>query len=481
MFYCRSTLSFLFAGIFASATAISSELVSGIKDQTGLAVTIYNSDLALIKDRRKINLPTGHVDLALRGVSARMRPETALLRNIRTPDALQVLEQNFNFDLLTPEKMLEKHVGQDVELVRMNPATGKETRQVATILSTNLGVVAKIDGRIETDPQGRYIFPAIPENLRDKPTLVTQINNRHQGNQELELSYLSRGLGWKADYVVELNSQDNALDLAGWVTLTNDSGTTYPNAKLQLVAGDVNQVPEFERYNRKRGVRMEMAMAAPSPAPMQEESLFEYHLYTLTHPTTIANKQTKQVSLLNASKVPVTKDLLFEGQDYYYRSAYKSLGNPIKAAVYIEFHNKTENNMGMPLPKGIVRVYKRDSNGNAQFIGEDRIDHTPKNEKIRLKLGEAFDVTARKTQVKYKKINFGHPYKYAAEITYRINLKNAKNKPVAVRVREPIPGDWKILRESRKHEQVSSEIAEWRLEIPAEDSTVLEYKVRVRY
>ncbi len=479
MVFSRSNTSFLIAGLLASSIAGSAELVSGIKDQTALAVTIYNSDLALIKDRRKINLPKGRSDLALRGVSAQMRPETALLRNIQTPTALQVLEQNFNFDLLTPEKMLEKYVGQTVEIVRMNPATGKETKQAATILSTNSGVVAKIGGRIETNPEGRYIFPSIPDNLRDKPTLVTQIENSRAGSQELELSYLSRGLSWKADYVVELNSQDNALDLAGWVTLTNNSGTTYPHAKLQLVAGDVNQVPEFDNYRRPR--RMEMAMAAPSPAPMQEEALFEYHLYTLNHPTTIADKQTKQVSLLNASKVPVTKELLFQGQEYYYRSVYKSLGDSIKASVYIQFENRTEDGMGMPLPKGVVRVYKGDKNGNAQFIGEDRIDHTPKNEKIRLKLGEAFDVTAKKTQMLYKKVNYGHPYTYAAESTYRIELKNAKNKPVTVKVQEPIPGDWKILRESLKHKKLSSGRVEWEVEIPAEDSTILEYRVRVRY
>ncbi len=479
MVFSRSNTSFLIAGLLASSIAGSAELVSGIKDQTALAVTIYNSDLALIKDRRKINLPKGRSDLALRGVSAQMRPETALLRNIQTPTALQVLEQNFNFDLLTPEKMLEKYVGQTVEIVRMNPATGKETKQAATILSTNSGVVAKIGGRIETNPEGRYIFPSIPDNLRDKPTLVTQIENSRAGSQELELSYLSRGLSWKADYVVELNSQDNALDLAGWVTLTNNSGTTYPHAKLQLVAGDVNQVPEFDNY--RRPMRMEMAMAAPSPAPMQEEALFEYHLYTLNHPTTIADKQTKQVSLLNASKVPVTKELLFQGQEYYYRSVYKSLGDSIKASVYIQFENRTEDGMGMPLPKGVVRVYKGDKNGNAQFIGEDRIDHTPKNEKIRLKLGEAFDVTAKKTQMLYKKVNYGHPYTYAAESTYRIELKNAKNKPVTVKVQEPIPGDWKILRESLKHKKLSSGRVEWEVEIPAEDSTILEYRVRVRY
>jgi len=474
----HSLSPFLLACSIIPASLGAGELVSGIEDQTGLSITIYNNDLALIKDRRKTNLPAGSIDLAIRGVSAKIRPETALLRNINQPGALQVLEQNFNFDLLTPAKMLEKYVGQTVEIIRMNPATGEETQQAATILSTNNGVVAKIAGRIETNPKGRYIFPSIPENLRDKPTLVAQINNTATGIQELELSYLSRGLGWKADYVVELNSTDDALDLAGWVTLTNNSGTTYPRVRLQLVAGDVNQVEAQKRY--RRAAALEMAIAETS-ARMREEALFEYHLYTLEHPTTIADKQTKQVSLLNASKVPVAKELVFKGQDYYYRSAYQSLGRPLKAAVYIEFENQVSHGMGMPLPKGIVRVYKRDGGGNAQFVGEDRIDHTPKNETIRLKLGEAFDVTARKTQLSYVKVNFGHPYTYAAESTYRIELKNAKGMPIKVMVQEPIPGDWKIIHESTKHNKMAAGLAEWQIDIPAEGSTVLEYRVLVRY
>ena len=464
--------------IALSTTPAANELGSDLQDQTALGVTIYNENLALIKDKRKINLSRGEIDLAIRGVSAKMRPETALLRNLSHPDSLQVLEQNFNFDLLTPQKMLDKYVGKTVEIIRMNPATGKETREDATILSTNSGVVAKISGRIETNPGGRWLFPGIPENLRDKPTLVTRLATKNTGAQELELSYLSRGLSWKADYVAVLNAADNILDLAGWVTLTNQSGASYPNARLQLVAGDVNQVQERIRYARKTPM---VKMAMESGAHMQEEGLFEYHLYTLNRPTTIADNQTKQVALLNASGVPATKELVFHGRDYYYRSRYNSLGQKLKASIYILFENREGKGLGMPLPKGIVRVYKQDQSGRAQFVGEDRIDHTPRNEQIRLKLGEAFDVTASKKQTDYQKVNYGHPYQYAAEVSFRIELKNAKKTAVAVKMQEPIPGDWKILRESMKHKKVAAGLAEWQIEIPAEGSTILEYKVLVRY
>lgn len=471
------------AGVLALSLVLctgaqAGELVSDLEDQTALAVTIYNEDLALIKDRRKIKLPVGKVDLAIRGVSARMRPETALLRNISTPGDLQVLEQNFNFDLLTPQKMLDKYVGQAVEIIRMNPATGKETREAATILSTNSGVVVEIDGRIETNPQGRWVFPSIPDNLRDKPTLVTRLSTKSGASQELELAYLSRGLGWKADYVIELNSSDDALDLTGWVTLTNQSGATYPDARLQLVAGDVNQVRDNMRSMRAAPM---MDVAVAEAAPMQEETLFEYHLYTLNRPTTIADNQTKQVALLNASGVPASKELVFRGQDYYYHGRYNSLGQKLKASVYILFENREGKGLGIPLPKGIVRVYKQDSAGNAQFVGEDRIDHTPRNEQVRLKLGEAFDVTAIKTQLDYKKVNYGHPYRYAAEASFRIELKNAKKTPVAIIIEEPIPGDWKILKETLPHNKVAAGLAQWQTTLPAEGTTTLEYKVLVRY
>ncbi len=468
----------LLATLLTGTNLQADEMISDIDDQTGLAVTIYNEDLALIRDQRAMDLPDGTLDLALRGVSARMRPETALLRSITPPGGLQVLEQNFNFDLLTPDKMLEKYTGKTVEIVRMNPATGKETREAATILSTNEGVVAEIGGQVETNPQGRWIFPRIPENLRDRPTLVTRLNTKDAGRRELELTYLSGGLAWKADYVANLNQDDSSLDLAGWVTLTNKSGTTYPNARLQLVAGDVHQVRENMRYLRKANV---MAVAEAAPAPMAEERLFEYHLYTLNRPTTIADNQTKQVALLNASGIPAHKELIFQGQDYYYRNRYNSLGQKLKATAYVSFDNREEKGLGMPLPKGIVRVYKQDSSGHAQFVGEDRIDHTPKNEQVRLRLGEAFDVTANKKQINYKKVNYGHPYSYAAESTFRLELKNAKKTAVTVKVREPIPGDWEIKRESHRHRKVAAGLAEWEITLPAEGNVTLEYQVLVRY
>ena len=451
-----------------------------LDDQTSVAVTIYNENLALIKDQRKLTLKKGFNHLAFRDVSARIRPETALIRSLNPNNSLHVLEQNFDFDLLTPQKLLEKYVNKKVQLVTTNPATGAKKTESATVLSTNSGVVLKVGNKIITNPQGNYIFDSVPQNLRDKPTLVTQLNSSSGTQQTVELGYLTGGLSWKADYVAELSRDDKTLDLTGWITLTNQSGTQYNNAKLQLVAGDVNQVqPQFVNNRRfKNAPQMDM-MAMESD--VAEESLFEYHLYSLGRPTTLSNNQTKQVALLSATSVPVTKQFLLQGANYYYRSQQHQLGQKIKIGVFVEFNNNEQAQLGLPLPKGVVRVYKNDSKGNAQFIGEDRIDHTPKNEDIRLKLGDAFDVTADKKQTNFKKVHHSKPHNSAFESSYSFTLKNAKSEAVTVTVREPIPGEWSILKSSHPHKKVTSRLAEWNVTVPAESNVELSYRVLVKY
>ena len=337
----------------------------------------------------------------------------------------------------------------------------------------------KIGDRIETGAPGRIVFDDVPANLRDRPTLVTELQNRQPGPQKVELSYLSGGLSWHADYVAELAADERSLELGGWVTLTNRSGTTYPQARLQLVAGDVNRVRDEMRVAKARGDMVAPASVA-APAPMAQEALFEYHLYTLGRTTTLADNQTKQVALLNASGVPVRKELLLSGSDYYYGSSVGSIGQKLKAAVWVEFENRESGGLGQPLPKGVVRVYKRDSVGNAQFVGEDRIDHTAKNEKLRLHLGDAFDVTADKKQTDFRaRSPSGRSNVF--ESAFEIVVRNGKSEPVSVTVREPVPGDWTMLEESQPHAKVAAGTAEWQVKVPAGGATTLKYRVLVRY
>lgn len=477
----KSPLTLLALSTILSLPALADEVEqrTTLNDQTAVAVTIYNDNLALIKDQRTLRLRKGFNNLAFRGVSAKIRPETALLRSLNPNISLHVVEQNFDFDLLTPQKLLEKFTGKQIRYSSINPATGVETVENATVLSTNGGVTLKIADRIITNPYGSFIFDQVPDNLRDKPTLLTQLNSSSSAKQTVELGYLTRGLSWKADYVAELNSDDSQLNLTGWITLNNQSGTAYNNAKLQLVAGDVNQVKTQLGRAMPRVEMMEMKTLAD--ASVSEESLFEYHLYSLNRQTTLADKQVKQVALLSANAVPVSKQFLLQGNDYYYRSSVDDLGQKMKVAVFVKFNNNEQTHLGMPLPKGIVRVYKNDSKGNAQFVGEDGIEHTPKNEDIRLKLGDAFDVTASKKQTDFKKAHHYKPHNVAYESAYEIELKNTKEKAVTVTVREPVPGEWEVLKETHHHTKAASGTAEWQVTIPAESKTTLSYRVLVQY
>ena len=462
------------------AHAAVQEKPSTLADQQSVAVTIYNENLALVKDQRRIGFDAGRNRLALREVSARMRPETALLRSLSHPGSLSLLEQNFDFDLLTPAKLLEKYVGRQVRVFRINPKSGEESFETATVLAATAGVVLRIGDRIETGLPGRIVYDGVPANLRDRPTLVSELDAARSGAQTVELSYLTGGLSWKADYVAELNAADTALDLNGWVTLTNQSGTAYPNAKLQLIAGDVNRVRDEMRA--AKAMLAQRAAAAEAPRnDMAQESLFEYHLYTLQRPTTIADNQTKQVALLGAQGVPVAKELVLQGSDYYYRTSVGGIGQKLKVGVFVQIENRESSRLGMPMPKGVVRVYKKDSAGNAQFVGEDRIDHTPKNERVRLKLGEAFDVTADKKQTDFKRREPTNRASYVFESAYEIVLRNAKKEAATVVVREPVPGDWTMLEQSQPHTKVAAGTAEWKVRVPAEGGTTLRYRVLVRY
>lgn len=460
-----------------AAAATSGEVSSTASDQHSVAVTIYNDGLALVKDARRVNLASGNNQLAWREVSAQMRPETAQLRNLASPAGFRLLEQNFDFDLLTPQTLLEKNAGRQVDVIRSHPATGVETRETATVLSTHNGVVLKFADRIETGVPGRLAFSGVPDTLRDQPTLVISLFNPGAGAQNLELSYLTGGVSWRADYVAELNATDDRLDLNGWVTLTNQSGAAYANARLQLVAGDVNRVRDAQVEPR---AMMNMAGKTADAAEMQQESLFEYHLYTLQRPTTLAQNQTKQVALMSASRVPVKKEYLLAGANYYYSGPHGDLGQKIKVGVFVEFDNRGDG-LGIPLPKGVIRMYKKDSQGNAQFVGEDRIDHTPKNETLRLKLGDAFDVTADRKQTDFQTRSGGGRFDQVFESAYEIVLKNAKSEAVTVAVREPVPGDWTMVSSSQPHTRAASGLAEWQVKVPADGKATLTYRVRVKY
>ena len=463
--------------LLVSAAAVADIRQSTLSDRKELDITIYNQDLALVKDRRAVRMNTGSVILAFRDISAGIRPETVLLRSMTSPASLHVNEQNVDQDILTPQKLLERHVGAMVGVVRVDPATGTETSERAQLLSSRDGVVLKIGNRIETNPPGRIVFDDIPAGLSDKPTLMFSLDNRGAGNQEIELGYLTGGLSWKADYVAELSSDDSRADLSGWFTITNSSGSAFHNARVRLVAGDVGRA-----YRSMTMAAMSpVAKSAPSPENAPSESLSDYKLYTIDRPVSILENQTKQIALLSATDVPVRREWVLHGNDYYYRNAQSGAGQKMKIGIFIELDNRKGGGLGVPLPKGTLRIYQRDARGNLQFIGEDNLNHTPVNETVRLKLGDAFDIGAQRRQTSFTRLPGDGVNEYASESAHEVVLKNAKKEAVTVIVREPVPGDWTILDESHPHEKTASNEAVWRIRVPAEGRAVLSYRSRVRY
>ena len=465
--------AFLAAGLVQAAEPLR-DVTSSAADREAVAVTVYNDDLALVKERRRVDLASGLNRLSLREVAAQMRPETALLSAV-SGQPLGLVEQNFDFDLLTPQKLLEKYVGREVTVIRPHPTNDSERRERATVLAAGQAgypnAVLRFADRIETGVPGRLAFDSVPANLRERPTLSILLEAAG-GRQAVELSYLTGGLSWKADYVANLSLDGKSLDLNGWVTLTNRSGAGFDNSTLQLVAGTVNRV---RTQAGMLGDAVPMAAMARKAAAPQQEALMDYHLYSFERPTSIADNQTKQLALLSASAVPVRREYLLAGSDWYYRERYAQIGQKLKPAVFLEFENKG-GQLGKPLPAGIVRVYARDSKGAAQFVGEDRIEHTAKNEKLRLRLGEAFDITAERKQTNYRKIADN-----VVETAYRIDLRNAKDEAVTVKVQEPLPGDWEMVQETQKHTKESARVASWNVELAAGSAATLEYTVRVRW
>lgn len=452
--------------------AYAEPLSSTLKDQQNVAITIYNSNVGLVKDLRAIDLNKGVQELKFMDVAGKIDPTTVHIKSLIDAASLMVLEQNYEYDLLSPQKLLEKFVGQKVRLATTNPETKKEEIVEATLLSTQGGNIFQVGDKIHLGHPGRVVLPRIPENLIPQPTLVWLLDNTLPAKQRVEATYLTGGINWKADYVAVLNAADTQTDLTGWVTIDNRSGATYQNAQLKLVAGDVHRVRE-----EKIVPRAASKMAAQEAAPQfKEESFFEYHLYTLDRRTTVKDNQTKQMTLLQADQVPIKKLFLFSGSPQYYYHRYDQKTGKQKVGVFLEFENTQKNRLGMPLPKGTVRVYKQDREGSLQFIGEDQIDHTPKDERFKLKIGEAFDVVGERVQTDYRSLGSN-----LYEVGFEVSLRNHKNEDIKVLVEEVIPGDWEMLSQSHSYEKLQANRIRFEVPVPQNKETKVKYRVRYRY
>jgi hypothetical protein len=450
-----------------------------LKDQVDLAVTVYNSNIALIRDVRQVALPAGVLDLQFLDIAASVNPTTVHFRSLTEPSRLGILEQNYQYDLLNPQRLLMKYVGRDVKLVRTRQEAGT-TRQeevTARLLAYNDAPVWKIGDEIVTGLAAeQYRFPEIPDNLHSRPTLVWKLDNSGARQHRIETSYLAGNMSWSADYVLTVARDDAHADLDGWVTVVNTSGTSFRNSKLQLVAGELNRVGaaggRMDELAMNKAVR-----EAASPAAFAREVFSEYHLYSLNRRTTLAENETKQISLLNGTGTPVRKLFVVNGQQFYYRNR-QSPGSPLKdgVQVFYTFRNDEASGLGMPMPAGVVRVYQADSKGGLQFAGEDRIEHTPKDENVTLKIGTAFDVICERKQTDFEKIADG-----VYEMGFEITLRNHKATPIAVEVNEPIAGDWRMLSSTYPATKTAAWAAQFNVPVAAGGENVLRYRVRVRW
>jgi len=456
---------------------LPSQNTSTLEDQTELALTVYNADLALVRDVRNVRLPSGSFDLRFMDIAATVNPATVHFRSLTEPARLDVVEQNYEYDLLEPEKLLRKYVGRDVTLVRTRTDNGttREEEVTARLLSYNNAPVWRIGNEIVTGMHADSIrFPELPDNLYTHPTLIWTLQNSGTSAHRVETSYLARQLAWNADYVLTVGRDDRAADLDGWVTLTNGSGTSFKNAKLQLVAGDLNIVRDSIA---KMQVAERADIAARSAAPMAQEAFSDYHLYTLDRKTTINNAETKQVSMLSGSGVPVKKRYVVEGQQWYYHNG-RHPGAPFKdvVQVFYQLRNDQKSGLGMPMPSGTVRVYQSDSRGGVQFVGEDRIQHTPKDEELNLKIGNAFDVVCERKQTDFQQIS-----STVYEFEYEITLRNHKANAITVEVNEPIGGTWRMLQSSHAWTKTEAWAAQFIVPVAVDGTSVLKYRTRVTY
>lgn len=438
------------------------------KDQPGESVelTVYNQDLALVKERRMLELPSGVGELRFTDVAALIDPSSVWFRSLTDPK-VKVLEQNYEYDVISDAKLLQKYLGQKIRLATVK---GETYEGYLVGAGANLIIASKPEGgEVKVINSGQIqgvFFPELPGGLVIRPTLVWLLSNPNRaGKQQVEVTYLTRGISWNADYVATVNANDDRLDLIGWVTLNNESGSEYKGAKLKLVAGEVNRVPE-ERPETAKVFLMRSSKLGAEDSGFEEESFFEYHLYTLGRTTTIKNNQVKQVELLNSAAIPAQKSYLYEGSV-----------DPGKVKVMLELKNSKENNLGMPLPKGRIRVQKADSEGSLQFIGEDRIDHTPKDEKIRIYLGNAFDIKGERIRTEVRE-----PSKNTREESYRITLRNHKKEPVTVTAVEHLNrwSEWQIIKKDHDFVKTEAGKAEFTVTIPADGEKVINYTVRYK-
>ncbi len=472
------------------------------RDRLSAAVTIYNQNMGLVREVREFEVPAGAAELAFEDVTAQIRPETVHFKDLSSGQAIRVLEQNYRYDVLAPTSLIERYLRQTVTLVHVVPGTGEVRRREATLLSIGdvtgttygggygIGTAAysnpweyvyDFGGEVSFGGDWRIVVPSeVPAGFVSRPTLFWSIEAPAAGRHRVEASYLTNGMNWKADYVLVLSGDGAAGDLTGWVTLTNDAGISFEDAQLKLVAGDVHIAPPAGSSFRMARPVMMAAMDAATPAApgFVEEGMFEYHLYTLQRPTDLRDREQKQIELLSGSGIPVERHYRLYSQPYWYVSQVSGIQENLHPDVWLEFVNAESVGLGVPLPAGTVRVYETEAGrgGGRQFLGEDSIRHTAREERVKVRTGSAFDIVVDRRQTDYDVIGDD-----AVSTEWELKLRNRKATPVTVEVREPTSGDWEIVSSSLPWIKESSREVRFDVVLPPDREVVLTYRIRVEY
>ena len=467
------------ATLLAVPADAQSPVISTPESREAVSLTVYNGGFAVVREVRPLMLSRGVTTLRFEGVPSQIDATSLSLASLTDSGTLSVLEQNYQYNLIGTNSVLDAAVGQRIRIIRQ---VGESTVVDTGVLLSqpNQGrIIRTDDGRVLVNPEGTIELLTLPEGLLSRPSLLWRLASERAGEQRVEARYLTNGMSWKADYVAVVNEAEDRVDLTGWVTLQNSSGATYPDATLQLIAGDVRRV-QPQRPQMMYDAVAEMAPAMARSSAPQQEAFFEYHLYSFPNPTTIADRETKQLELLSAADVGVSRRLIFDGSGQYfpfYRAPRPgAVGNEMSAAVVLEVENAEANNMGMPLPAGIVRVYKADRRGNLQFLGEDQIDHTPRNETVRLYVGDAFDVVGTRREMGNRRIN-----DRTREITVEVEVRNRKETATEVDVVERVFwGDWEITDSNVEATRLDARTAQFTVPLAPDETATVRYTARLR-
>lgn len=460
-------------GMIGGGLAAAADLAATVAERSAMSLTVYGGGLALVRDARTADLPAGRSRVVFSDVSRHLLPTSPFLA---AESGLTVLALDVEPASLTQEALLRRALGQDVRVVRTHPTTGEDSVETATVLAVDGGVVLRYRDRVETGIPGRLAFPGVPSDLRPAPAVAATVEAGAGGRRPLTLGYLTNGVSWGADYVMVVDDAGERLDLTARAAVSNDSGTDFAEARLAVVAGDVRRVsapPMPAPRSAANVVGAMMADAAPEP---EREAVADLHLYTIPGAVTLADGDTTLVTLFRAAGVPFRRD--------YVSESFVAIGagrggprRPQHPRVELSFDNAAANGLGVPLPRGVARVFVSDQGSELRLSGEDGMMATPVGGTVTLSPGRAFDITVERTQTDFRRVGAD---KGPFESAQRIEVRNGKDRPVTVKVVEMVPGDWTILEESAGHEKEAADRIVWRVETPAGGAAVVTYRIRIQ-